>query len=106
MDIENVKKQYEEHLMQLPNVVGVGIGEKAGEPIITVFVTQKVPESSLQPQEIIPRTLECGGCRSWSQMDTRTADRQTESNSPRHQQGQYRVESKRHGAFSYSRYAN
>ena len=58
MDIENVKKQYEEHLMQLPNVVGVGIGEKAGEPIITVFVTRKVPESSLQPQEIIPRTLD------------------------------------------------
>jgi hypothetical protein len=58
MDIENVKKQYEEHLMQLPNVVGVGIGEKAGEPIITVFVTHKVPESSLQPQEIIPRTLD------------------------------------------------
>lgn len=58
MDIENVKKQHEEHLMQLPNVVGVGIGEKAGEPIITVFVTQKVPESSLQPQEIIPRTLD------------------------------------------------
>jgi len=29
-------------------------------------------------------------------MDTRTADRQTESHSPRHQQGQYRVESKRH----------
>ena len=58
MDIENVKKQYEEHLMQLPNVVGVGIGEKAGEPVITVFVTQKVPESSLQPQEIIPRTID------------------------------------------------
>ena len=57
MSIEIVKK-YEEQLLQLPNVTGVGIGEKAGKVVIKVFVTHKVPESSLQPQEVVPKTLE------------------------------------------------
>ncbi len=58
MSIEPVKRKYEEQLMQLPNVTGVGIGEKAGKEVIKVFVTQKVPESALQPQEVVPKTLE------------------------------------------------
>jgi len=33
----------------------VGIGEKAGKAVIKVFVTHKVPESALQPQEIVPK---------------------------------------------------
>jgi len=44
--------------MRLPNVTGVGIGEKAGKPVIKVFVTHKVPESALQPQEVVPKALE------------------------------------------------
>ena len=58
MSIEPVKRKYEEQLMRLPNVTGVGIGEKAGKEIIKVFVTHKVPLSALQPQEVIPKMLE------------------------------------------------
>ena len=58
MSIEAVKEQYEDQLMQLPNVTGVGIGEKAGKKVIKVFVTHKVPESDLSPAEVIPKKLE------------------------------------------------
>ena len=58
MNVEAVRIKYEEQLMRLPNVTGVGIGEKAGKEAIMVFVTHKVPESSLRPEEIIPKTLE------------------------------------------------
>lgn len=58
MSIEPVKRKHEEQLMRLPNVTGVGIGEKAGKEIIKVFVTHKVPLSALQPQEVIPKMLE------------------------------------------------
>jgi len=58
MSIEAVKEKNEERLMGLPNVTGVGIGEKAGKPVIKVFVTHKVPESALQPQEVVPKALE------------------------------------------------
>jgi hypothetical protein len=58
MNVEAVRIKYEEQLMRLPNVTGVGIGEKAGKEAIKVFVTHKVPESSLRPEEIIPKTLE------------------------------------------------
>ncbi|MEK6696852.1 MAG: hypothetical protein AABY98_06815 [Candidatus Deferrimicrobiota bacterium] len=58
MSIEAVKEKNEERLMRLPNVTGVGIGEKAGKAIIKVFVTHKIPESALQPQEIVPKALE------------------------------------------------
>jgi len=53
-----VVRKYEEQLMRLPNVVGVGIGEKGGRNVIKVFVTRKMPESALQPQEIVPKWLE------------------------------------------------
>ena len=58
MSIATVKEQNEESLMRLPNVTGVGIGEKAGKTVIKVFVTHKVPESTLRPQEIVPKLLE------------------------------------------------
>ncbi len=58
MTIEATKKKHEERLMRLPNVTGVGIGEKEGKAVIVVFVTQKVPASTLQPQEVIPKRLE------------------------------------------------
>ena len=53
-----MKEQYEKELMELPNVTGVGIGDKAGKKVIKVFVTHKVTESALQPQEVVPKTLE------------------------------------------------
>ena len=58
MSIKAVQMMHEEKLMRLPNVTGVGIGEKGGKEVIKVFVTHKVPESSLQPDEIIPKSLE------------------------------------------------
>jgi len=58
MDIAGVIQKYENDLLRLPNVNGIGIGDKAGEPVIKVFVTHKVPETSLQPQEIVPKTLD------------------------------------------------
>jgi hypothetical protein len=58
MSIKDVKMKHEEKLMRLPNVTGVGIGEKGGKEVIKVFVTHKVPESSLRPDEIIPKSLE------------------------------------------------
>ena len=50
--------KYEEQLIRLPNVTGVGIGGKAGKAVIKVFVTHKVPESALRSQEIVPKSLE------------------------------------------------
>lgn len=58
MSITRVKMKYEKKLMQLPNVTGVGIGEKAGQKVITVLVTHKLPESALKPQEVVPKMLD------------------------------------------------
>lgn len=58
MSIEDVKIKHEEKLMQILNVIGVGIGKKAGKAVIKVFVTHKVPKADLQPQEIVPKILE------------------------------------------------
>ncbi len=44
--------------MHLPNVTGIGIGKKGTKKVIKVFVTKKMPESSLQPHEIIPKVLD------------------------------------------------
>ncbi|MEK6322940.1 MAG: hypothetical protein AABN33_14805 [Acidobacteriota bacterium] len=58
MSIESVRKKYEEQLMQLPNVTIVATGKKAGKDVIKVYVTHKVPESELQHQKVIPKTLD------------------------------------------------
>lgn len=58
IDIETIRQKYEDQIMELPNVTGVGIGEKAGKKVIKVFVTHKLPESELQLQEIVPKSLE------------------------------------------------
>lgn len=58
MSILMVVNKYQDQLLQLPNVTGIGIGERAGEEVIKVFVTHKVPESQLKPQEVVPRMLE------------------------------------------------
>lgn len=58
MDIHTVKAKYEEQLMRLPNVNGVGIGAKGGKEVIKVFVTTKVPVSGLQPHEVVPKELD------------------------------------------------
>lgn len=61
MNIESVKTQHENRLMKLPNVSGVGIGQRDGNDVIKVFVTHKVPESTLRGEEMIPRELDGHG---------------------------------------------
>ena len=58
MSIELVMKQFEDHLMRLPNVNGIAIGEDAGEQVIIVFVTRKLPLSDLRLEERIPDELD------------------------------------------------
>lgn len=57
MDIQSVRDAHEQQLMQLPNVNGVGIGKKGGKDVIKVFVTRKVPEDVLRPDQIIPKMI-------------------------------------------------
>lgn len=58
MSIDAVRTKHEERLMKLPNVTGIGIGRRSGREVIKVFVTRKVSESALQPDEIVPKNLE------------------------------------------------
>lgn len=58
MSIEDARRKHEDQLMQMLNVTGVGIGEKEGKQVIKVYVTHKVPESDLKPQEIVPKKLD------------------------------------------------
>jgi hypothetical protein len=56
--IDEARSRHEAELLSLPNVTGVGIGERVGKPVIKVFVTRKVPESQLAPEERVPRSLD------------------------------------------------
>lgn len=58
ISIAEAKTHHEDELLVLPNVTAVGIGERAGEPVIKVFVTEKVPESALAPEERVPTSLD------------------------------------------------
>jgi hypothetical protein len=58
VNIESVRRHYEDQVMRLPNVTGIGLGRKDGKDVIKVFVTRKVPESALKPDEIVPKVLE------------------------------------------------
>lgn len=58
MGIEAAMRKHEKRLMRLPNVTGVGIGEKEGKQVILVFVTHKVPESDLRPRDRVPKVLD------------------------------------------------
>ncbi|MEQ8326953.1 MAG: hypothetical protein RH951_07330 [Parvibaculum sp.] len=60
MDIEAVLRKHEDALLAYPNVNGVGIGERAGQKVIKVMVTKKVPESALQSGQVLPKQLD--GC--------------------------------------------
>lgn len=57
MSLETAKAECESRVMQLPNVVGVGIGMRDERKVITVFVTRKLPASALSPEETIPRSV-------------------------------------------------
>lgn len=59
-----VKQVHEDDLLAKPNVVGVAIGYRQTSGQITdtlalvVMVTHKVPQSTLDPEDQIPLTLE------------------------------------------------
>lgn len=57
INIESVRRKYENDLMRLPNVTGVGIGEREGKEVLKVFVTRKVPDSELKAGEVVPKAL-------------------------------------------------
>lgn len=57
-DIGAVMSEHVEQLMRLPNVIGVGVGKETNKTVLKVFVTQKLPTSSLQPEEIVPKFLD------------------------------------------------
>jgi hypothetical protein len=56
--IQDAKARHEDGLLALPNVTGVGIGERGGKAVIKVFVSHKVPKSVLGPNELVPESLE------------------------------------------------
>lgn len=56
--IAEALRRHEDDLLSLPNVNGVGIGEREGKTVIKVFVTQKVPEASLAPEDLVPASLD------------------------------------------------
>ncbi|MDD1607424.1 MAG: hypothetical protein LUO95_12650 [Methylococcaceae bacterium] len=58
MDITEVQKKHEDAVLELPNVIGVGIGLKDDKQVIKVFVCRKLPENLLKPDEIIPKMLD------------------------------------------------
>jgi hypothetical protein len=58
MNIEQVIARHTETLMRLPNVVGVGLGEKHGHAVIKVLVTHKVARADLSPPDLIPARIE------------------------------------------------
>ncbi|MEY3758521.1 MAG: hypothetical protein RIR39_12 [Pseudomonadota bacterium] len=58
MEIMDVQKKYEDAVLQLPNVTGIGIGLKANKQVIKVFVSKKLPEHILKPNEIVPKKLD------------------------------------------------
>lgn len=58
MGIEAVLKKHEDELMTLPNVVGVGIGERDGVAVIRVMVSKKLSTDRLRPEQRIPKILD------------------------------------------------
>ncbi len=52
--IEQVQEAYQDRWMALSGVVGVGIGEANGQPVIKVLVVEKTPELERR----IPQSVE------------------------------------------------
>jgi len=58
VNIDIVRRKHERNLLSLPNVVGVGVGERNGKPVIKVLVSRRLPADSLPPESVIPRILD------------------------------------------------
>jgi hypothetical protein len=62
-DIKRIVDEYADQLASLPNVVGIGITsaddtDPSGEPAVAVYVRRKLPETQLEPAEIVPKKIE------------------------------------------------
>ncbi|CAN5907658.1 hypothetical protein BH24DEI2_BH24DEI2_08600 [soil metagenome] len=57
MEIQNVISAHRSELLQLTNVVGVGVGERAGQTVIKVLVSRKVSSAELEPDQRVPKHL-------------------------------------------------
>ena len=57
-EIDAVLARHTDALLALPNVVGVGIGERDGRPVIVVGVTEQVPSEELGPDERVPERID------------------------------------------------
>jgi hypothetical protein len=59
-----IKQKFESELMNMPNVVGVGVGlrqvegEYTDEIALIVMVKKKFDEAELSPEEVVPQELE------------------------------------------------
>ena len=58
MDIETILAKHEDRLLSLPNVVGVGIGERNGAAVIRVLVSKKLPADQIPPEHRVPKILD------------------------------------------------
>lgn len=58
MDITTAMRTHEEQILRLANVTGIGVGEKNGRPVIKIFVSRKLPEGDLGPEQIVPKALD------------------------------------------------
>lgn len=56
--IADVIRSHEDRLLSLPHVQAVGEGERSGQPVIVVLVSGEVSDSSPEPNERIPATLD------------------------------------------------
>lgn len=54
MPIEDVLDRYQDQIMAMPGVVGIGVGASAGQPVLVVMVTHLTPEA----QATIPSRIE------------------------------------------------
>lgn len=63
MQIQEVLEAHRHELMQMPNVVGVGIGfrktggQRTDQIAIVVMVSRKLPFESLPPEARLPKTV-------------------------------------------------
>lgn len=61
-DVQSTLQAHQSELLRLPNVVGVGVGERAGETVIKVLVSRKVSSAALEPSDRVPKTLQGFRC--------------------------------------------